>query len=220
MIYLSPTTNIPEQYRDAYGVMFSAVHPIGGLDNVLDDGWLWMMDNNAFTKKFKLDVWLGALLKYSAYADTCLGIPVPDVVGNCEETIRLFYRYHRAVTAVGLPVAFVTQDGLTPQMTPWPLFSTLFVGGTDRHKLGTEAGALIAEAQKRGKLVHIGRVNSAERLREKFWMADSADGTRLIKAMVKRNDNGKDRRSFATEVRKLYSAVHFCRQKKGQEQLL
>jgi hypothetical protein len=220
MIYLSPTTNIPEKYNDAYGFMFSAIHPIGGLESALIGGKLWMMDNNAFNKKFQLGTWLDALVKYSDYAGTCLGIPVPDVVGDHKSTIDLFYRYYRAVSACGLPVAFVTQDGLTPEETPWKLFSTLFVGGTDQHKLSTEAGALIAEAKRRGKLIHVGRVNSATRLKDSFWMVDSVDGTGLIKAMLERKDNGKDKRSFLTEVMKIYSAVHFCRKKKGQGKLL
>ena len=51
-------------------------------------------------------------------------------------------------------------------------------GGTDKHKL-TESYPFILEAKRRGKWVHVGRVNSAARLTELFWMADSADGTTL-----------------------------------------
>ena len=220
MIYLSPTTKIPERYDSAFGIMFSAVHPIGGLDDALVQGKSWMMDNNAFTKKFKMPIWLGALEKYRGFADSCLGIPVPDVVGDYKKTLALFYQHRHLVVDHGLPVAFVTQDGLTPEETPWGHFSTLFVGGSDKHKLSVEAGLLIAEAKRRGKWVHIGRVNSAKRLKQKFWMADSVDGTTLIKAMLKRNDGGRDRRGFLSEVRRLHSAVNYCNRVKAQEVLL
>ena len=199
--------------------MFSANHKIGGLGRVLDDGWFWMMDNNAFGNNFNFDNWINMIDKFSVYRQTCLGIPAPDVVGNCNQTIKLFWEHKSIIKDYGLTVAFVTQDGLTPQLTPWAEFDTLFIGGSDSHKLGAEAGLLISAARENGKHVHIGRVNSQRRLEEKFWMADSVDGTMLIKAKRIRSDY-KDKRSYLTEVKRLYYTVQFCRDKKAQRTLL
>jgi hypothetical protein len=79
---------------------------------------------------------------------------------------------------MGYPIAFATQDGLEVDEAPWDELNVLFVGGSDFHKLGPSAWALIRRAQELGKWVHIGRVNSALRL-GMFWTADSWDGTTL-----------------------------------------
>ena len=206
MIYLSPTTDIPDDYKESYGVMFSAKYPIGGLNDVLESGWQWMMDNNAFSGKFDTETWLKALLKYIPYRENCLGIPIPDKVGDALETLRLFSKYYQVVSDLKYKVAFVTQDGITPEITPWNYFDTLFVGGTNDHKLSNEATIMIAEAKHRGKLVHIGRVNSPSRIK-KFWMADSVDGTTLTAGAVDRPKN----------IPEIHKAVMFCRHKKSNK---
>lgn len=212
MIYLSSTTKIPEQYRTCYGLMFSARYTIGGLNDALESGWRWMMDNNEFAGGFAIDTWVAALLKYSKYKDTCLGIPIRDKVGDALETLRLFSQYWRIVKDFGYPVAFVTQDGITPELAPWNYFDVLFVGGTDEHKLGQEAGIMIAEARARGKWVHIGRVNSWSRI-ERFWMADSVDGTELTQ--IRTRTNGETRQERLTgQVEQIAKAVEYCRNKK------
>ena len=108
------------------------------------------------------------------------------------------------VKDLGFPVAFVSQDGITTEIAPWDYIDVLFVGGTDDHKLGNEAGIMIAEALDRQKRVHIGRVNSPSRIK-KFWMADSVDGTHLTK------ETG-DNRELAFD--KFSEAVEYCNNKK------
>lgn len=218
MIYLSSTTNLPDEYKwNEFGVMFSARYTIGGLTDALDAGASWMMDNNEFSGGFDASMWVSALVKYAPYRATCLGIPVRDKVGDALETLRLFSQYWRIVKDLGYPVAFVSQDGIAPELTPWDYIDVLFVGGTDTHKLGNEAGAMIAEAKQRGKQVHVGRVNSARRIKQ-FWMCDSVDGTGLnIDAGVSR----------LARVREYVSGIHYCRNRKagklgvnGQYQLM
>ena len=59
----------------------------------------------------------------------------------------------------------------------------LFLGGSTDWKLGPAARALTAEAKRRGKRVHMGRVNSLKRLRYADAIGcDSADGTCLTYA--------------------------------------
>lgn len=216
MIYLSSTTNIPEQYRDCFGIMFSAKYRVGGLDEALSDGWRWMMDNNNFTGDFDAKTWIQMLLKHLSYKDSCIGIPIPDRLGNALETLRLFSRYHQIVKDLGYPVAFVTQDGITPEIAPWDYFDVLFVGGTDDHKLGPESIAMIAEAKARGKHIHIGRVNSALRIK-RFWMADSVDGTFLTtyrRQKPNESESARDKR-YLHRLTLLAEAVKYCRNKKN-----
>ena len=193
MIYLSSTTGLPIDSQEYFGVMFSSKHTIGGLHDALESDWLWMMDNNEYAGGFDTIKWISALLKYRKYRATCLGIPIRDKVGDALETLRRFSQYWRVVKDLGYPVAFVSQDGISPEMVPWHLVDVLFVGGTDRHKLGSEAGMMIAEARERGKWVHIGRVNSVKRMRM-FWMADSVDGTHL--SIVTGDERKRDVDSF------------------------
>ena len=214
MIYLSPTTSIPGEYQTEYGIMFSALYPVGGLNDALKSGWQWMMDNNNFNAKFTAEVWIKALLKYLPYKKTCIGIPIPDTVGDALATIRQFSQYWRIVHDLGYPVAFVAQDGITPEITPWNYFDVLFVGGTDDHKLHGESAIMIAEAKERGKWVHVGRVNSAKRLKS-FWMCDSVDGTNLMVHKRKRNPKSNDKRTFDTEVSRIAQAVQYCNNKKS-----
>ena len=178
MIYLSSTTGLPEEYLRHFGVMFTSRNSVGGLASVLDSGWPWMMDSGAFAGKFTEDNWISGLGKYSAYSSTCVGIPVPDTLGDWSATLDMFHKYRGHVVRAGYPVAIVSQDGSVPESVDWSLVDTLFVGGTDAHKLGPEAMTMIDAARANGKRVHIGRVNSAKRIR-KFWMADSVDGTCL-----------------------------------------
>ena len=179
MIYLSSTTDIDEKYKwNEFGIMISANKSIGGWKNAMSSNVKWMMDNNAFSQSFSMKNWINGLIKYSPYIENCLGIPIPDSVGNSLETIRLFSKYYSIVHELGFMVAFVSQDGITPEITPWDSFDTLFIGGTDDHKLSDEAIVMIAEGKLRNKHVHVGRVNSQSRIKQ-FWMADSVDGTQL-----------------------------------------
>lgn len=61
---------------------------------------------------------------------------------------------------------------------PWDDFQGYFVGGTTRWKLSQASFDLIAEAKRRKKWVHMGRVNSQRRLFAAYYASvDSVDGT-------------------------------------------
>jgi hypothetical protein len=110
-------------------------------------------------------------------------VAVPDVVGSHAGTLRSFCGWWPMLSPLDLPLAFVAQNGATPANIPWDLFPALFVGGTaddegDEWKISPAAAAVMHEAKRRGKWVHVGRVNSRERVR---WCvangADSVDGS-------------------------------------------
>lgn len=206
MIYLSSTTGIDPKYKwDEFGIMFSSKYKIGGLKDALDEGARWMMDNNQFTGDFNAKTWISSLIDFLPYQKTCIGIPVPDKVADCLGTLRMFSRYFQIVRDLGYPVAFVSQDGITPEMVPWDYMDVLFVGGTNEHKLYDEATLVIAEAKAREKWVHVGRVNSFSRI-DRFWMVDSVDGTGLS------IDAGNKR---AERVNEYAVAVSRCRHRKS-----
>ena len=111
---------------------------------------------------------------------------VPDVVADAQATARLFEVWWRAPARRGLPAALVAQDGLEQLgcwlALAWPRIDALFIGGSTAWKLGPSAEALALEAKRRGKWVHMGRVNSARRIRYAASIGcDSVDGTKWVR---------------------------------------
>lgn len=107
---------------------------------------------------------------------------VPDAVGDHKATLRLFMQYADLIAWAGLQLAFVAQDGCEPVAgVPWESIRCLFIGGAP-HTNWKESDAalrLMREAKRRGKWVHVGRVNSERRLRLVESYADSIDGTQF-----------------------------------------
>lgn len=112
----------------------------------------------------------------------CAFAVAPDVVGDAAGTLERSTPWLSKIRDLGLPVAFVAQDGSEAEgMIPWGSFDVLFLGGSTEWKLDPElAGAVTAEANRRGVPVHMGRVNSKKRLNlAQAWGCKSADGTFL-----------------------------------------
>lgn len=141
------------------------------------EGMPWAADNAAYSG-FDADA-------FERMVDTlrqrrlpgCLFLTIPDVVADAVATLRSFWKWRPRLITHGFPLAFVAQDGLTAQMTPWDYFDVLFVGGSTRWKLGIQAHTLCAYAKAFGKGVHVGRVNSDRRAELFSDVADSIDGT-------------------------------------------
>ena len=112
----------------------------------------------------------------------CLFAAAPDVVGDALRTTYLYEEYAPLILRYGLPCAYVAQEGLADLGgPPWGSLDALFIGGaTDEFKLWEYVEGLVAEARRRGKHVHMGRVNSARRFRyAKSIGCDSVDGTQF-----------------------------------------
>jgi hypothetical protein len=94
-------------------------------------------------------------------------------------TLELYSEYAPQIRALGYKVALVAQDGL--EDLPWPeRYDALFVGGTTGWKMSDAADWCIRKAQKAGVWVHVGRVNSQQRIRHFAVMGvDSVDGTTI-----------------------------------------
>lgn len=176
MIYLSPNYHrMLPMYKDRVGYIASTSG--GPWVTGVEAGRPWLLENNAYADKFKEDLWLKIQEDYLPYQDKCIGVVVPDVVFDASATISRFHEYQGKILP-GYNKAFVTQDGLTLEMVPWDEFEVLFIGGTTEHKM-ERSMPFITEAQRRGKWVHVGRINSVKRI-EYFWMVDSVDGTEFI----------------------------------------
>lgn len=135
------------------------------------------MDNGVFTGKFSEDDFWKKLDDMLPHRETCLFVVAPDVVGNAIATMDSFRYWGPRIKAAGWPVAFVAQDGQELFEFP-PEFDALFVGGSTEWKLSTAADECIIRAQRLGKWVHVGRVNTRRRMRHFQVMGvDSVDGT-------------------------------------------
>lgn len=99
-------------------------------------------------------------------------IAVPDVVSDREATICSWNHHSPKVAAFGVPLAFVVQDGMTPDDVPDDA-EVVFVGGSTDWKWRN-----LTMWTKSFPRVHVGRVNGERGL----WLcheagAESCDGT-------------------------------------------
>lgn len=146
------------------------------------DGQPWAADNGRFSspEDYTDESYLAWLAKMPA--DRCLFATAPDVVGNAGATLALSAPMYRRIREAGYRPALVAQDGLEnlTEFIPWSDFDCLFIGGTTEWKLSEAVVVLVAAAKRRGKWVHMGRVNSRARLAYADAIGcDSADGTIL-----------------------------------------
>ena len=150
-------------------------------NNRVPAGAGWCADNGCFgTAYVGDDAWWAWLVQHPG-RDLCRFAVAPDVVGDAAATLERSAPWLPRIRALGIPAAFVAQDGQENLPVPWDTFDVLFIGGSTNWKLGAEVRRLVIEAKAHGKPVHMGRVNSARRLRYAAHIGcDSADGTYLI----------------------------------------
>lgn len=141
----------------------------------------WIADNAVFAGKYPGDAdYLSWLADRAEMASACRFVVAPDVVADAAATLALSLPMLPRIRALGFPAALVAQDGLEDLDVPWDAFDCLFIGGSTEWKLGPAARQLTAEAKRRGKWVHMGRVNSRQRLLYAAGIGcDSVDGTYL-----------------------------------------
>jgi hypothetical protein len=143
----------------------------------------WAADNGCFSpsgKPFDEERWWGWLKSNASHASTCRFATAPDVVGDAAATLVRSAPWLPRIRQLGYPAAFVAQDGLEILDVPWDTFDVLFLGGSTSWKLSRHAHRLVNRARHRGKMVHMGRVNSYRRLAlAAAWGCESADGTYL-----------------------------------------
>jgi hypothetical protein len=137
----------------------------------------YALDNGAFgafTRKAEWDPapWF-ALLRWAQWSGQApLWAIVPDVVGDRSETLKRWEIFAPKVRERGFTPAFAVQDGMTFDDAPGDC--VLFLGGSTEWKLG----AIRPWCERFPGRVHVGRVNTVERLLLCYRAgAISVDGT-------------------------------------------
>lgn len=177
MIYLTGNKNAKWLHLYDDGTLGLLNTPANGY--VIKPGWTFACDNGCFNERTYVgdEAWFAWLQRQPR--EGCLFATAPDVVGDHAATVERSAPWLSRIRALGFPAAFVLQNGATIDNVPWDDLDVAFVGGDDTFKLGG-ADDLIREAQRRGKRVHVGRVNSGQRYERFAHMGvDSADGTFL-----------------------------------------
>lgn len=168
--------------RDAMttGLIGTIVTPMQG--NRIPPAAAWCADNGCFGKGYPGDTaWVAWLAAFTdEERSRCMFAVAPDVVADAAATLARSVPWLPRIRALGYSAALVAQDGLEDLEVPWDAFDVLFIGGTTQWKLGRHARHLAEVARRRGKWVHMGRVNSARRYRYAEAIGcDSVDGTFL-----------------------------------------
>ena len=155
MRFLIPSGGVVD--RRFAGVLTSPAHrgvPVG-----IQGGMSWAAENEAYTRGFEPTRFFNWLETMEPYREKCLFLPIPDVVGNCIQTMANYRHWRRAFK--DWPTAFVAQDGQDDHAFPRPAetWDVLFIGGTTEWKRSAGAIQCIQRGQAMGKRIHVGRVN-------------------------------------------------------------
>lgn len=133
------------------------------LDGTTKNGLPWAADNDGFNG-VKVGPYLRMLSLIAETPEGCRFVVLPDKVSDARETLRLYLKWQEIVREdLGLPGAFVLQDGIEGAGVPWDLTEAIFIGGTTHFKLSGIVRRLAQEAKERGKWLHMGRVNTPDR---------------------------------------------------------
>ena len=133
------------------------------LEGTITHGLPWAADCDGFNG-VDVPAYLRMLSTISKYPSGCRFVVLPDKVADARETLRLYMKWQDIVRGdLGLPAAYVLQDGIEGVGEPWDYLDAVFIGGTTPFKLSRVVRRIVAEAKDRGKWVHMGRVNTPDR---------------------------------------------------------
>lgn len=165
---------------DKFGILLTPSLATSGNRIEVKNGMKWALDNGQFSGKVPIENLVLKMETMKEYKSTCLFVVAPDVVGDAKSTIALYPEWRETIRSFGFPAAFVGQDGLEDYGLPND-FDAFFIGGSTKWKLSKAARELAQEAKRRGKWLHMGRVNSLARIHYAESIGcDSVDGTHII----------------------------------------
>ena len=164
-----------EEYSKRYNYNFGQLRT--PLTAYALSGKVYGLDNGCFSK-FNKKTWrrLVAEAKESEYPKF---VCAPDIVGDARRTLELFNQFYDEISP--LPVCLVLQDGIGDFSIDWNRVDAVFVGGSDAFKVSNEAINACKVAKMLDKWVHVGRVNTAQRVSNWIGLADSIDGSGISK---------------------------------------
>ncbi len=180
-ILINGATKTFNRYSDSpYLGKFLSPSSGNSMESIVSSQHEWAADNDAFTNWNQEKFW-AMLNKIANVSDLSrfLWVACPDVVGDAQSTINRWHEWFPQIDYLGLPVAFVGQDGLEsiPDQIPWDDMKAFFVGGSTDWKLSVAAERFVSEARERGLMTHVGRVNTRKRIRHAIEIgADTIDG--------------------------------------------
>lgn len=146
------------------------------ISNLVDQPIAWAADTGCFTRPYDHEAYFNWLADKDR--STCLFATAPDVVADWDATVIAATPVLPLLRDIGYKAAIVLQNGC--EEVPWDEVDAVFIGGDNAFKLGWQAYGLAVEAKRRGKWVHMGRVNSWRRaFKAASWGCDSIDGTYL-----------------------------------------
>lgn len=163
-------------YRKRYGEDFGQLRTPGTNYALSDDPAVeWAADNYFYTDQ-NVEKWLKWVARFDENrARRPLFVTMPDIVGDAQRTAELFEHFKLCTNE--LPRALVLQDGIEHVRIPWGDIKAVFIGGTDKFKISPAAFNAAKTAKALGKLVHLGRVNTAARVRPWLELANTGDGS-------------------------------------------
>lgn len=204
MIYFATAST--DRVRDAMRADYlgQIITPAAG--NRLEPWAHWIADNGIYSNAYPGDRgYLRWLDSHADYRARCRFAVAPDVVADHPGTLERSWPMLRPIREVVGRVALCAQNGATPDDMPWDYIDAVFLAGIvecvpcgwvpaietlpQTHcqhcggqlvewKVSDAAAAITAEAKRRGKWVHMGRVNSEQRIQRAREMGvDSGDGT-------------------------------------------
>lgn len=141
---------------------------------------LYGLDNGCFSK-FNKKTWRRLVVeaKEQELVNQPKFVCAPDIVGDARRTLELFDMFYAEISP--LPVCLVLQDGIGNFTIDWNRVDAVFVGGSDAFKVSNEAINACKVAKMLDKWVHVGRVNTAQRVSNWIGLADSIDGSGISK---------------------------------------
>jgi hypothetical protein len=174
IIFVSGATAVASLYPDVGELI------VPGAGNAPDSlrllPGMWAMDNGAYGG-FDVAAFMRMLERFCGRRG-CRFVAAPDVLYDARATLDQWPFWSAVIRGVGFVPALVAQDGLIAEDVPWRELGALFIGGSTEWKLSPPCCKLMAYAKARGLWVHVGRVNTENRI----WSAvgagaDSCDGT-------------------------------------------
>lgn len=179
MIYFQPKEMSMVDFPNYFGFITSPNANPSKIPLPLSEGRMWCLDNNAFTTGFNPNRYFSLINKFHPFIEQCMFAVIPDRVGDASETLKLYYQWYDEFKQLGVPLAYVSQDGQDQLPLPED-FQWLFIGGTDNWKMSKRSEQLIRKCQSLGKKIHVGRVNSLKRMMWcKYLNVNSVDGTHI-----------------------------------------
>jgi hypothetical protein len=164
-----------EEYSKRYNYNFGQLRT--PLTAYALSGKVYGLDNGCFSK-FNKKTWI-RLVTEAKENEYPKFVCAPDIVGDARRTLELFDQFYDDIKP--LPVALVLQDGIGNFAIDWNKVDAVFVGGSDAFKVSSEAFNACKAAKMLDKWVHVGRVNTAQRVSNWIGLADSIDGSGISK---------------------------------------